>query len=231
MLVESGVILHRRAVLVAIAVSALACRHGARARDGATHTVLSLRGIDCESCGARIIAALKRQPGVYELAFDRKKAEVTVVHAPAAMGLTKLLATVRSTDIDVVLGAGQGTYLPPAKYPAGADVRTISAAGESVELQDHVVAGKVTVFDFFAAWCRPCREVDAHLVAVLGGRDDVAVRKLDVVDWDTPLAQRYLAEVPTLPYVVVYDRRGRPIAAIAGLDLVAIDRALDQGVG
>jgi thiol-disulfide isomerase/thioredoxin len=115
----------------------------------------------------------------------------------------------------------------PADWPAAADVLEIADRGQFVELGAHAVAGKITVFDFYAVWCKPCRKVDAHLRTVAGARTDVAVRQLDVVDWDTPLARHYLADVPALPYVVVYDGRGRYLGAIAGLDLVALDGLLE----
>ena len=30
--------------------------------------------------------------------------------------------------------------------------------------------GKVTLFDFYAVWCAPCRKIDAHLFPLLGRR-------------------------------------------------------------
>jgi hypothetical protein len=61
---------------------------------------------------------------------------------------------------------------------------------------------------------------------MLGSRPDVAYRKLDIGDWDTPLARRWLREVTALPYVLVYDKAGRRIDAIAGLDLARLDAAI-----
>ena len=50
----------------------------------------------------------------------------------------------------------------------------ISEAGEAVDVRDHVVAGKVTVFDFYAVWCKPCREVDEHMQQVRQLELDIA---------------------------------------------------------
>ena len=71
--------------------------------------------------------------------------------------------------------------------------------------------GKVTLFDFYAVWCAPCRKIDAHVFPLLGQRRDLAVRKLNVVSWETPLAERYLKNVPSLPYVVVYGKDGKKV--------------------
>lgn len=121
------------------------------------------------------------------------------------------------------------TFDPLPPLPAGADLREIAGAGEDVpDLGVHAVPGKITLFDFYAVWCAPCRQIDAHLFPLLGRRHDMALRKLNVVDWETPLARRYLREVPTLPFVMVFDRRGKHVASVAGLDLPALDRAIER---
>jgi thiol-disulfide isomerase/thioredoxin len=122
------------------------------------------------------------------------------------------------------------SFEPLPALAQGADLRKLSEAGEDVpELGAHAVQGKVTVFDFYADWCPPCRKVDAHMYGLLNGRTDVAYRKLNVVSWDTPLAKRYLGGVPNLPFVVVYGKDGREVARMTGLDLGALDKAISEG--
>jgi thiol-disulfide isomerase/thioredoxin len=119
------------------------------------------------------------------------------------------------------------TFDPLPELPAGADLVEISREGEDVpSLDAHAARGKVTIFDFYAVWCAPCRTIDAHVFALLGKRGDLAVRKLNVVSWETPLANRYLKDVSGLPYLVVYGKDGRRVAAVSGLDLTALDRAI-----
>ena len=58
----------------------------------------------------------------------------------------------------------------------------------------------------YAEWCGPCRLVDARLREILGQRTDVAVRRLNVVSFNTPLA----GDAPNfqaLPYLIVSRRR------------------------
>jgi thiol-disulfide isomerase/thioredoxin len=116
--------------------------------------------------------------------------------------------------------------------PADADVLHVARQGEDVpDLRAHSAPGKVTVFDFYADWCAACREIDLHVSKLLVGRKDVALRRLNVVDWDTPLAKRYLAGVPGLPYVIVYGRDQKEVRSIQGLKLPELDRAIADGAG
>ncbi|MBM4381447.1 MAG: thioredoxin family protein [Deltaproteobacteria bacterium] len=91
------------------------------------------------------------------------------------------------------------------------------------------VKGKVTVFDFYADCYAPCQKVDRHVYGLLQQRQDVAVRKRNVVSWDSALARRHLPGVAGLPYLRIYGRDGRRVGHVNGLDLAALDRAISEG--
>lgn len=120
------------------------------------------------------------------------------------------------------------TFEPLPQLGENADIAWLSKAGEDVpSLATHTVPGKVTVFDFYADWCAACRKVDGYIYAKLAAGDAaLAYRKLNIVDWDSPLAQRYVKQVPSLPFVVIYGADGKESAALHGGDLAALDRAL-----
>jgi thiol-disulfide isomerase/thioredoxin len=122
------------------------------------------------------------------------------------------------------------TFDPLPKLPEGADVAWLSRAGEDVpDLDAHAVKGKVTVFDFYAEWCAVCRNVDGHVYKrIAAGDGALAYRKLNVVEWESPLGQRYLKSVPTLPLVVVYGPDGKRFRALYGSDPAALDKAISE---
>ena len=119
------------------------------------------------------------------------------------------------------------TFTPLPELPPNSDVRQIATRGEDIaSLDPHAVPGKVTLFDFYAEWCAPCRQVDRHVYGLVAQRSDIAYRKLDIVSWETPLARHHLANVPKLPYVIVYGKDGRVAGNVSGLDLEALDRLI-----
>jgi thiol-disulfide isomerase/thioredoxin len=218
-------------LLAALAGSPLACQGAAEPTtvpDSATTTIISLQGIDCEDCGTDVITALGTN-GIYATSFDRINAELTVQYDATKVSVADMIATVASLGYTGIEGPGHGAYIPEVEFEPGLDVEKISKAGEMVELEAHLVPGKVTVFDFYAVWCEPCREVDEHMRTVLSGHDDVALRKLNIVDWDSEIAKQHMKTAAQLPYLLVYDRNGKQVAAIAGLELEQLDAAIAKG--
>lgn len=105
----------------------------------------------------------------------------------------------------VAAGVGFGAYrfLEFQAAPAHAagengDILVISK-GEPVNLRDHLVQGKYTLFDYYADWCPPCRELSPALESLARDNANLALRKIDIVDWDHPVAaQQGVADLPFL---------------------------------
>jgi thiol-disulfide isomerase/thioredoxin len=187
--------------------------------------VYSVQGADCASCAEKVKDELKGVKGVGKVEFDRKAVELTVKLADG-VGDEVVLAALAKAGLKGVVGAGQGSYLPQADYPAGADVAWLTKDGSKVgPLAKLRVDGKYTVFDVYADWCGPCRTVDERLRAIVSERKDVAVRKLNVVDFESPLGQELGSRLSALPYVVVFTPSGKRID-IDGANMEKLDKAL-----
>ncbi len=137
-------------------------------------------------------------------------------------------------DADSLLaGAGQGVgrlerepFAPAFALP--------TPRGDTVTLADY--AGKVTLVNFWASWCDPCREEFPHMAELFRGfeRQDFAIAAIsDDVDRGKMLAFVRQFQPPFLilvgggkmketyhyrglPYSVLLDRRGRIIERIFG---------------
>lgn len=191
-------------------------------------TVISLDKIDCSDCGDGIVADMRQMPGVYDAQFNRRKAEVVIVAAPTIDVFTEVRKRAAEDGFEAILGESKGRYLERLPFPEGSDVITVAKDGMDVpDISLYLAKDKVTVVDFSATWCGPCRKVDEHMVKAFAGRTDLAYRRLEIGDWDSQLARHYLANVPQLPYIIVYDKNGKAIDRITGLDLARLDRALE----
>jgi copper chaperone CopZ/thiol-disulfide isomerase/thioredoxin len=187
--------------------------------------VYSIHDADCADCAQKIKAELKKVPGVKKADFDVQKVELTVRMAESVPD-DAVVAAAERAGLRASIGAGAGAYQPQEGYPDGADVQTLSKKGEAVGKLDKLrVKDKYTVFDVYADWCGPCRLVDARLREVMGARKDVAVRRLNVVSFESALAQELGPDFDSLPYVVVFSPEGKRTDVI-GADLPRLDRAL-----
>ena len=189
--------------------------------------VFSVQGADCAECADKIRGELKKTKGVGKVEFDKQKVELTV-KLDDGVADDAVVAAVERAGFKAMVGSGHGAYLPHPEYPAGADVQWLSRDGSAVgPLPKLRAAAKYTVFDVYADWCGPCRLVDARLREILGQRTDVAVRRLNVVSFETPLAGELGPDFQALPYLIVFSPSGKR-TDIEGADFAKLDKALSR---
>ncbi len=63
--------------------------------------------------------------------------------------------------------------------------------------------------DFWADWCAPCKVLDQRLTALARVHPELAVRRVEVPDFDTDVAQDHLPGVTALPTVWLIHPDGR----------------------
>ncbi len=118
----------------------------------------------------------------------------------------------------------QGRKAPAA--PQASAVKQIANGGKRVDLKQVIVPGKITVVDFYADWCGPCRRIGPQLEQMARSDPDVVLCKIDIVDWNTPVVQQF--NIRSVPNIRVYDRNGTAVGSpTAGLNDVKqnIERA------
>jgi len=187
--------------------------------------VISVRGVEDVNQGEELAQKIAKLTGVHRARFEKVRAELTITyadHIPDQVALDAIAAA----GCQGVVGPGKGAYLPVPEYPASADVRVVSRDGSAVgPLEKLRVSGKYTVLDFYAVWCGPCRLVDARLRELSARRRDIAVRKLNVVDFDSPLAGQLGYRLTALPHLIVFTPSGKRIE-FEGYEPDQLDAAL-----
>lgn len=97
-----------------------------------------------------------------------------------------------------------------AQARKAAPFRDIRRNGAAIEVAELIVPGKITVVDFYADWCGPCRKIAPHLKA-LADDPQIVVRKVDIVNWKSPVAKQW--QLRSIPNMRVYDRSGKQVGA------------------
>jgi copper chaperone CopZ len=175
-------------------------------------------GIDCPKCAPPIIKALTAVEGVKSARVDANGKTATV-DVPAGFDREKLRAAVDDAGFVAVFPGEKAKEIEPlpAAVAAKLDVRTF-ADGRRVDLARALAPGKVTILDFYADWCGPCRVLEARLQHLMNGsKPDLAVRRVNIGKWDNDAAKQATElRAVALPYIRVYDARGNFVTAVTG---------------
>ena len=121
----------------------------------------------------------------------------------------------------------QGKPPPPPAVVAGRgqEVKVISH-GSAVDISKHLALGSVTVVDFYADWCGPCRHISPSLEQMARTDPEIALRKIDIVNWKTAVVKQY--NIRSIPQVNIYNRGGGLVGTVVGADIEQVRRYVAQ---
>jgi len=102
------------------------------------------------------------------------------------------------------------------------DVRELDVVPEQ-PVSAYAIPARVTVIEFFAVWCPPCRHVESDLRRIASENPDVAVRTVDA-DRATELVKSLGRGPFALPIVVVFGRNGEERGRVLGYSPREIER-------
>src|SRR4029077_15649768 len=88
--------------------------------------------------------------------------------------------------------------------------------GQQIDISKHLALGNVTIVDFYADWCGPCKPVEPTIQQLAKSDPEIAVRKIDIVNWASPVATQY--HVSSIPRVEIYGRKGELVGTVKGAD-------------
>lgn len=155
------------------------------------------------------------------------------MHDPALLSEADLLLAAAShadeagKPFKVSIGAVEPEVEATPDEVASLDMTTI-ATGTEVTLEDHLVKGKFTIFDYYADWCGPCLKLAKKIERYALTRDDLAIRKIDIVNWKSASALQATKKykLAGLPYLRIYGPDGTFRGTVDGNDIEAVKALL-----
>jgi copper chaperone CopZ len=175
-------------------------------------------GIDCAACAPPIIKVLSAVNGVRSATVD-VKAKTATVDVPAQFDREKLRTAVSNAGFAAVFSGEKLRDIEPlpADIVKSLDIRSYTD-GRRVEINKILASGKVTIVDFYADWCGPCHVLEARLQHLMNGdKKHLALRRVNIGKWDNDAAKQATElRAEALPYIRVYDRRGKFVTAVTG---------------
>lgn len=108
------------------------------------------------------------------------------------------------TTLLFVAACGGASPARPSTPPP-VQLAQINKPGELVDIDAAAPEGFVTVIDFWGEHCGACEVVGGKLVEGIKGQPSILVRKVDVGDGFTPVAEHY--KIGALPHFRVYDKK------------------------
>lgn len=98
---------------------------------------------------------------------------------------------------------------------SGEKIKTVGRNGASVDLREHAVREGITLFDFYADWCGPCKQLAPQLEKFARDTPGVYLRKIDIRDWKSPVAKRY--QLNSIPSVWVFKNGSLAAERLGGM--------------
>ena len=97
----------------------------------------------------------------------------------------------------------------------GPQFQVANASGDLIPIETVLVPGKITVVDFYADWCAPCKVLDKKLQSEIQDEPRIAVRKIDVGKAE-PQTITATYGVKNLPHVRIFGADGALLHDLVG---------------
>jgi thiol-disulfide isomerase/thioredoxin len=168
-------------------------------------------GVDCKECAPPILKALKSVPGAKNPKLDWKTGEASV-DVEADVDRESIRKALQSLGYEAIFAGETRKDLEPLSPDVLRSLDIASASdGKEVDIAKTLVPGKVTLVDYWATWCGPCRVLEIRLQHLVQSRPNLAVRRVNVGQFDNAAGKQATRtfRMRAIPYVRVYDASGR----------------------
>jgi thioredoxin len=183
-------------------------------------------------------------PRVKRIEFDSKTAAITTRNhiissgrllgldgglftLVAATGTKQLIAAGEVTDITVSGDIPDVPSTPPAAHPKPPTIPA-SASRPPARGSIQPERGKITIVDFYADWCGPCRKIGPVLEKIAESNPDIVLQKVNV-DQHHDVVQEY--NITGIPHIIIYDKAGGEVDTVIGANESPVRKAVADAIG
>ena len=144
------------------------------------------------------------------------------------------VSTFENGAFSISQGSGTRTFsaifVDQAEFVAdrGQSIEVITH-GQQVDISKHLALGNVTIVDYYADWCGPCKQVSPALEQLAKSDPEIALRKVDIVNWKSPVARQY--RITSIPRVEIYGRKGELVGTVSGASADQVRQYVAQAKG
>jgi hypothetical protein len=165
---------------------------------------------------AKRIAPTRLETRTGDLDTHLLRYEAAAFHCESRDGKPRAVASILVSRVLLAREAGDGDN------DTGGDARPVNipdaiSRGNAVPLDTLLVPGKVTILFFFGSLGQhgvQCQFVNNHLDNVFKKDPAIVIRKLDIGEWESDLANQY--QVTAIPRLDIYDSKGKLSQTILG---------------
>jgi len=161
--------------------------------------------------------------------FDTKTAKVV---ASDKVTIEKIKTAVKGRNFEALFEGESLSKSLNEEEKEGLDIEVIKG-GSKIKIIDHLTDGKITVFDFYADWCGPCRVFSPKVERLLlKYPNTVALKKVDIVSWKSNLSKQLTKEykMPALPFILVFDDKSKLLGKVEGNNIDQIEKIINQNL-
>lgn len=115
--------------------------------------------------------------------------------------------------------SGNFSFIKPQTAVVAAAVSSPLPLGEPPQVPEVaalLVAGKITIVDYWATWCAPCLKLGPRLDEFAKTRPDVVIARVEATDWGKTEWTHFLPGVAGLPVLDVFGPDGKLMARLIG---------------
>jgi len=177
----------------------------------ATTLTFKVPSIDCSGCANPVAKTLAAVAGVSNVHVDWKQKSATV-DVPQGFNRELLRNAMLNAGYEVQFAGEKNRELQPlpADVLKTLDIKAFDGS-RPIDFKAIAAPGKITIVDFYADWCGPCKVLELRMQHLVQGKKNIAVRRVNVGKWDNAAAKQATREfrLASLPYLRIYDGSGK----------------------